>query len=134
MGSSNKLTLSKGATRDLDHLSARLGLRPNIVCRLAIGKSLTYKESIKDFKRCDDFVDLRNVVPKEFNRFTLTGDDDDLYKIMIYQHEYEASGKKVTESQYFKGYYLKHLERGLNYLYNEYQKINSPVSFLKKLV
>jgi len=133
--SSNKLQLSKLATKELDHLSARLDLRPNIVCRLAIGRSLSIKISVKEYQRTEEEEKgVEKVVPKEFNRFTLTGEEDILYKILVYQHEYECNNVKIPENQYYLGYFRLHLERGLDSLYYEYQRINSPVQFLRSLI
>lgn len=135
MASSNKLQLSRLGTKELDHLSARLDLRPNVICRLAIGRSLSIKESVRVYQRTsEEEVGCEDTVPREFNRFTLTGDEDELYKILIYQHEYEYSKNKIAVNQYFKEYFLKHIERGLDSLYYEYQRVNSPVEFLRSLV
>ena len=100
MGSSNKLLISKTATKELDHLSSRLGLRPNLVCRLAIGKSLTIPESVKAYTRLEDEADCKDTVPKEFNRFTLTGEYDEIYRILIFQHEFEYGKKKISEQSF----------------------------------
>jgi len=133
--SSNKLQLSKLATKELDHLSARLDLRPNIVCRLAIGRSLSIKVSIKEYQRTkEEEIGADDVIPKEFNRFTLTGEEDALYKILVYQHEYNCNKVKISENQYYLGYFRLHLERGLDSLYFEYQRVNSPVQFLRSLI
>ncbi|MDD4437785.1 MAG: DndE family protein [Tissierellia bacterium] len=133
--SSNKLQLSKLATKELDHLSARLDLRPNIVCRLALGRSLTINVSVKKYQRIEgEEKGVEKVVPKEFNRFTLTGNEDALYKILIYQHEYGCNKVKISENQYYQGYFRLHLERGLDSLYYEYQRVNSPVQFLRSLI
>jgi len=133
--SSNKLQLSKLATKELDHLSARLDLRANIVCRLAIGRSLSIKASVKGYQRMvEEEKGTDDVIPKEFNRFTLTGEEDDLYKILIYQHEFECNKVKIPENQYYRGFFQLHMERGLDSLYYEYQRVNSPVRFLRSLI
>ena len=135
MSSSNKLQVSKIGTKELDHLSARLGLRPNIICRLALGKSLSVADSVKDFAREEgEEKGYEDVVPREFNRFTLTGDSDAVYKILVYQHEFECSNVKIPENQYYKLYFKNHLERGLDLLYYEYQRVNSPIEFLRTLI
>lgn len=133
--SSNKLKLSKLATKEVDHLSARLGLRPNVICRLAIGRSLSLPESVNGYIRADgEEKEAEMYVEKEFNRYTLTGNEDELYKILIYQHEYSCSGIKIPENQYYYQYFRLHLERGLDLLYYEYQRVNSPVEFLRSLI
>ena len=64
----------------LKYLSKRLGLRRNIVCRLAIGRSLAENESVKT-------VDPKDSNGYEFNRYTLTGEYDSIFKALIIQHE-----------------------------------------------
>jgi len=120
---SSRLKLSEKVSNQLDTLSNKLGLRRNIVCRLAIGRSLVEKETVKDMKPNDSSG-------REFNRYTLTGDQDALFKALIIQHEQ----KKVDDNEYFSKYLRNHIERGTNLLYLEYSKINSPVDFLVGLV
>lgn len=125
--SSNKLYVSKPNSQKLDLLSNRLNLRPNIICRLALGKSLAIPSSIREYN-------FENSVGREFTRFTLTGENNELFKVLIFQHEYESSGKIISENQYFSVFFRKHLERGIELLYEDYQKINSPINFLLNLV
>lgn len=121
--SATKLKLSKNAQRQLDFLSTRLGLRPNIVCRLALGRSLSVPESVKDYIP-EDSAGI------EFNRHTLTGDFDEIFQMLIFQHE----NRRIGERMYFPIFFRNHLERGIHMLYNEYQTVNSPITFLLKLV
>ena len=51
---SKKLKLSNEKSDQLSYLSNRLDIRRNIVCRMAIGRSLAMKNSIKDFKTEDN--------------------------------------------------------------------------------
>lgn len=119
---SNKLKISKETSTQLDHLSSRLGLRRNIICRLGVGRSLAEKHSVKDLKP-------KSNVGYEFNKYTLTGDYDEMFRALIIQHE----GKKLTNHQYFSKYLRNHIERGIELLYKEYERINSPIDFLVKL-
>ena len=76
----HKLKLSSDASKCLESLSSKLGLRRNIVCRLAIGRSLVEDESVRDIKPKDS-------AGHEFNRYTLTGEYDNIFKALIIQHE-----------------------------------------------
>lgn len=118
----SKLKISKGTSKRLDYLSNKLGLRRNIVCRLAIGRSLAEKESVRNIKPTDSSG-------YEFNRYTLTGEYDEIFKALIIQHE----NKKLSDDEYFSKYLRNHLERGINLLYEEYERVNSPVEFLVSL-
>ena len=119
---SNKLKLSQEASEKLLLLSTRLDLRRNIVCRLAIGRSLAEKESVKSINPADS-------AGYEFNRYTLTADFDELFKALLRQHE----RKKMNDTEYFSVYLRNHIERGVQLLYAEYQRVNSPIDFLTGL-
>lgn len=118
----SRLKLSKEVSQKLLYLSNKLKLRRNIVCRLAVGKSLTEKETVKNL----EFEDSAGF---EFNRYTLTGNYDGLTKALIIQH----GKKKISDSEYFSKYLRSHIERGINLLYLEYNKVNSPIEFLVQL-
>ena len=50
---SNRIKISKEVSSQLESLSARLNLRRNIICRMAIGESLKINDSVKDYKPVD---------------------------------------------------------------------------------
>jgi len=120
---SARLKLSKEKSDHLDSLSIKLGLRRNIVCRLAIGRSLVKKESVKEYEHEDS-------LGFELNRPTVAGNHDALFRALINQHE----GKKLNDLEFFSHYMRNHIERGIELLVGEYSKINSPVEFLLRLV
>jgi DNA sulfur modification protein DndE len=120
---SNKLKISKEASAQVELLSKRLNLRRNIVCRLAIGRSLAEKESVRSIRPKDG-------AGFEFHRYTLTGEYDNLYKALLRQHE----GEKMDDKDYFSTYLRNHIERGIQLLYVEYQRVNSPLDFFSKLL
>jgi DNA sulfur modification protein DndE len=117
-----KLKLSEKTSKHLEYLSRRLGLRRNIVCRLAIGRSLAEKESVLS-------ISPKDSNGYEFNRYTLTGEYDNIFKALVVQHE----KRKLHDTEYFAKYLRNHIERGINLLYHEYERINSPVEFLVAL-
>jgi len=116
---SHRLRLSEETSHYIDDLSRKLGLRRNIICRLATGRSLAEKETVKNVK-------MGNNTGYEFNRYTLTGDKDQLFKALVNQHE----RKKLDDGEYFSKYLRNHIERGVRLLCAEYSRINSPVDFL----
>lgn len=121
----SKLKISKSNSDKLDDLSKRLYLRRNIVCRLAIGRSIAENNydssSFHDIKRDNDGY--------EFNLYTLTGEYDIYYKALIVQ----AHGKNISDENYSKKYLREHIERGLELLFKEYQRVGSRTTFFKKL-
>ena len=116
---SNRLKISKESSKKLKYLSKRLGLRRNVVCRLAVSRSLAVKESVESFKPKDS-------AGFEFNRYTLTGEHDYVFKALVVQHE----GRRLSDNEYFSKYFRRYIERGIELLYSEYLKINSPIDFL----
>jgi len=119
----SRVRVSEETSRQLDHLSSRLDLRRNIVCRLAIGRSLALKDSVKN-------IEQKNSSGYEFNLFTLTADKDLLFKVLCVQHE----KKRLTENEYVSKYLRNHIERGTQILFSEFSRINSPVDFLMSLM
>ncbi len=116
---SSKLKLSLSASEQLDFLSKKLNLRRNTICRLAIGRSLKKKDRIKDIK-FDDSLGY------EFNRYTLTGEHDLIFKALVAQCEQS----QVTDSEFFTKHLRNHIERGVAIMHGEYRITNSPSSFL----
>lgn len=119
----SKLRISSDSSEQLQYLSKCLNLRKNIVCRLAIGYSLMDSKSVKS-------ISPNEGDGLEFNRYTLTGELDSVYKAMILQHE----GESMEDKMYFSTVLRNHIERGIYVLYKEYQRINSPVDFFDKLI
>lgn len=115
----NKIKISTENSKQLDFLSTHLGLRRNIICRLAIGRSLIESTSVSKYEAEDNFG-------IEFNRYTITGNLDDIYKALVIQHE----KKIMTDYEYFAKYLRNHIERGVGILYIEYLKVNSPIEFI----
>jgi len=119
---STRLRLSEKTSYRLNILTNKLGLRRNIICRIAIGRSLAEKNTVKDLKP-EDSSGI------ELNRYTITGDQDDLYRALVNQHE----EKRLNDFDYFSKYLRNHIERGVSLLFEEYNKINSPIDFLVSL-
>lgn len=119
---STRLRLSEKTSYRLNILTNKLGLRRNIICRIAIGRSLAEKNTVKDLKP-EDSSGI------ELNRYTITGDQDDLYRALVNQFE----EKRLNDFDYFSKYLRNHIERGVSLLFEEYKKINSPIDFLVSL-
>jgi len=119
---STRLRLSKDASNKLNLLSIKLGLRRNIICRIAIGRSLDEKDSVRD-------LDIEDGSGFELNRYTITGEQDALFIALVNQHE----KKRLNDFEYFLKYLRNHIERGVSLLFEEYNKINSPIDFLVSL-
>ena len=116
---SEKLKVSKKNSDNLDFLSNKLNLKRNIICRLAIGKSLKKEESISKYKYEDNNG-------YEFNKYTITANNDLLYYCLVNQHE----GRRVSEEKYFSHYLRKHIERGVEIMKYEYERVNSPIDYI----
>lgn len=122
----SKLRISEEVSEKLDELSRKLGLRRNIVCRIAVGRSVS--EGKFEEKTLDDFV-FEDSNGYEFNRYTLTGEYDEYFKALIV----EAQGKSMSDEDYFTQYLRKHIERGIRIMYKEIQRVGSKYTYLNKL-
>jgi len=120
---SNKLKLSEEKSSKLDFLSKKINLRRNIICRIAIGRSLIEKESVENYIHSDS-------QGYELNRSTIMGHQAELFRALINQHE----GKKIGDFVYFSKFVRNHIERGILLLYEEFIRVNSPTEFLIGLI
>lgn len=106
----------------LKSLHSSTGLTPNILSRISISLSLL------------DPTQPEPVTPEssgiEFNRNTLTGEFDYVYKALIKQH----AGKDVPEEEYFPGLFNAHLERGVKLLEIEYKHAGNYQKLLNILI
>lgn len=118
-----RLRTSKKTMEILKDLQAKTNLTPNVLGRLAISCSLLNDEvNINDIPEEDT-----NGI--EFNRHTLTGDYDLLFKALVSQY----CGKHLTDEEYFPTYLKKHLDRGSELLKAEYKYTGNYEKFIINL-
>lgn len=96
------------------------------LARIAIGYSLRFEG---DPRQDEEFLIVDNS-GFEFQRSTLTGDQDYIYKIMVIQH----INKHIEDSEYYPKLLKAHLERGLKYLYSEFQYLGNRDKFFDFLL
>jgi DNA sulfur modification protein DndE len=117
-----RLKTSKKTEESLKQLQINLNLTPNIIARLAVALSLREPSPVGAEK-----IDTGGI---EFNRNTLTGEHDYLFKALIAQH----CGRQITDEEYFPGLFNAHLERGIRYLMNEYKHAGNHEKLIKSLI
>lgn len=100
----SKLKTSKRAAEMIRGLNRKLRLAPNIICRLAIGRSLCEGPLVNTVMGDSNGI--------EFNRYTLTGQNDRLFKALLAQ----VAGRPLTDEEYFEEHLPAHLERGVELL------------------
>ncbi len=115
-----KTTTETGET--LKNLFNSTGLTPNLLSRIAISLSVL-KEEEPDMVASD-----RNGL--EFNRNTLTGDNDYFYKALIREH----AKREVPEEDYFPNLFNAHLTRGVKLLNEEYKHSGNYDKLLNNLL
>lgn len=101
-----KMNLSKEAEEILRGINTNLGITPNIYCRYAVILSL------KDPSKLKFDYDSKGI---EFQRFTLTGEFDTLFREIIKNIE----RRYMTDDEYFGQYLKAHIERGIRKLHQE---------------
>lgn len=116
-----RLKTSRKTHDILKELQSSTNLTPNILGRLAISLSLLLNDSIEDFE-----TDTNGL---EFNRHTLTGHYDFIYKALIAQQ----IGRRLTDEEYFPTLLKKHLDRGARLLINEYKYAGNYEKLIKSL-
>lgn len=116
-----KLMISKQGKEILDRLKNKFGLRNNILCRYAIGLSLKLKpELVFDY-------DNNGI---EFQRSTLTGDEDLLIRELIKNYHNQF----ITDDEYMTKYIKAHIERGLVELEANVKLCGSFDNFIDELI
>ena len=94
------------------------------VMRLAIGYSLRIKEPV------DNSYNVKNQRGTDYNRFTIFGDDELVYKVLMEEH----IRAHIEEDDFFPGYTNAHIERGIKELYADYKLYNNREKLLKKIL
>jgi len=100
----NKVVLSSEASERLKQLKARTGLTPNILCRIGLCFSLS-EPGMPD-------PDLYPEEDREFNRYTLLGEWDDLYVALLKQRLLQDGLPEDEAERQFRA----HLHRGVQSL------------------
>ncbi|HEU4962352.1 MAG TPA: DNA sulfur modification protein DndE [Bacilli bacterium] len=116
-----RLKTSKETEERLRQLSSSTSLTPNILARLAIALSLNVKETPQKVK---------DTGGAEYNRNTLTGKYDYVYKTLIAQH----AGIEISDDEFFPGLFNEHLERGVRLLSVEYQYAGNYEKLITNLI
>jgi len=66
----------------------------------------------------------------DYQRYTITGENDELIKAMIVQH----LGIKIEDGEYFPELFSAHVERGIRLLHSEYMNAGNYDKFVKNLL
>jgi DNA sulfur modification protein DndE len=116
-----KINISTKSDEILSSIKSKYKLRPNILCRYAILLSL----------RIEDIPEICNDNSgREFNRVTLTGDDDLIIRELIKLN----NGNFISDDEYMDIYLKAHLERGLNMLSKNIAQTKSFDNYLMQLI
>ncbi|MFC4306396.1 DndE family protein [Cohnella boryungensis] len=105
-----RLRTSRKIENEIKSLQQLLNLQPYILVRLAVALSLRSDERIL----VENYRDNSGL---EFNRSTITGEFDALFKAMIIEH----TGHPLSDDEYFPSYFKAHLERGIPMLSEHYR-------------
>lgn len=106
----------------LRSLQKKTQLPFNILCRLAWSRSIQLREPLN--------VDRPDITGKEFNRYSVTAEYDDLMKAITAQ----AAGAKISDED-FVGKYLKaHVDRGTALLVQDLEGTGSLDAFWSRLL
>ncbi|WP_400209649.1 DndE family protein [Candidatus Methanarcanum hacksteinii] len=118
----DKLKLSNDSSDKLNFLSNRLNIKRNLVCRLAISVSVSQRKKV-------DTTINSDTDGYEFNKSTIFGPDEIYFKAVVCYVQ-----QKAADSDFFNIIIRNHIENGLDIMYNDYQKVNSPVGYLTSFV
>ncbi|KEO84704.1 DndE family protein [Tumebacillus flagellatus] len=126
-----RLRTSRKTAELLKDLQTQTNMTPNILARFAVCLSLKYKPKEGDEKNKKLLLTpVKDTSGLEFNRSTLTGQFDYVFKALITQH----SGHEISDEEYFPGLFNSHLERGIHLLKNEYQYAGNSEKLITNLL
>lgn len=117
-----RLKTSKATADRLKQLQTTLGLTPNIISRIAVVLSLREKMPISKVVKDSSGI--------EFNRTTLTGSYDYVFKALVSQREQ----RHITDEEFFPDLFNAHLDRGTRLLLNEYEFAGNSEKLISNLV
>lgn len=109
-----KIRTSKKTMDCFESITSSTTYAPFILAKLAISMSLKSGNPLveKDFHTDNCGLEL--------NRQTITGEHDDLFKVLIEVFE----GKHLSDDEYFQKYLKAHLDRGAKMIFGEFQYNN----------
>jgi len=115
----NKIKLTNDSSERLKQLKAKTGLTPNILCR--IGFCLSLKDhTVPDPEKYPE-------EDREFNRYTLLGEWDLLYVVLLRQRLLTDQVAGYSEESYFRA----HVNRGV-YLLSRQVKCLADITCISK--
>ncbi|WP_347861066.1 DNA sulfur modification protein DndE [Salimicrobium sp. PL1-032A] len=117
-----RLRTSADTAEILKNLQSSTKLTPNVLSRLAVSLSLKIPEAPS--------AKLADTSGLEFNRNTLTGEFDYVYKALITQY----MKREVQDEEFFPDLFNAHLERGIKLLENEYRHAGNADGFFHNLL
>lgn len=118
----SKFRTSREAEDAFRALHKKLNLPFNLLCRLAWSKSLSIEEAVD--------VSHHEITGKEFNRYSVTGDYDDLMKALTSEH----ASRKLSDEEFFGSYFKAHVDRGILLLQQEFTQTDSADVFWSNLL
>ena len=105
----NTLKTSSHTESIFDQFNSITHITPNILARIAVSLSLKDPNPVS--------TEGKNNDGKYYNRSTLTGNYDYVYKALFAQH----IGREISDEEFFPTLFNAHLERGLGILTSEYE-------------
>ena len=109
-----KIRTSKKTMDCFESITSSTTYAPFILAKLAISMSLKSGNPLAEKDFHTDNCGL------ELNRQTITGEHDDLFKVLIEVFE----GKHLSDDEYFQKYLKAHLDRGAKMIFGEFQYNN----------
>ena len=115
----------------LNELQAALQLSSKAaVMRLSIGCSLKMDGDPRTINGQVIHYDIHKQNGADYNRFTIFGDDELIYKTLMAQ----KMGLKLEDDFFFPELTCAHIERGIKELYADYKLLNNKDKLFKKLM
>lgn len=122
-----RLKTSKNTENIINEIKNKFFITPNILLRIAVSLSLKNSKETKLFIKKESLKFDNSGI--EFQRHTLTGDNEIFYKILMEQF----CGESLNDEEFFPLHFKYHLENGIKLLKSEIEFAPNFETFLKNL-
>jgi len=123
-----RLKTSKKTENMFMEIKNKLGITPNILCRIAVSLSLKKEKLTKqEIKKIYKKIDHQGI---EFQRHTLVGENEVFYKVLMENY----CNDHLTDKEFFPIHFKYHLETGMDNLKSEIEIASNLDSFVKNLI
>jgi DNA sulfur modification protein DndE len=121
----NELETKLSELQNWLHFSSKAAIMRLAISYSLANKSITHSDEINEWK-----YDIKNQDGADYLRWTILGQYDELYQLLIANDMKEA----ISDERFFPELIYFHINRGVILLHSEYRFVNNRDKFFQKLM